>query len=95
MATSAWTPVPEIDYEALAKKYGAVSSQPAQIDYEALAKQYGAISSEPPPPGWTPVDEPAAQPEPDYPPVTGFEAYGPTLQTAAGRENQRRVALKT
>jgi hypothetical protein len=33
------------DYDALAKKYGAVSSRP---DYDALAKQHGAISSTPP-----------------------------------------------
>lgn len=32
-----------IDYEALAKQYGAVSSQ--SVDYDALAKQHGAISS--------------------------------------------------
>jgi hypothetical protein len=33
-----------IDYNALAKKYGAVSSD---IDYDALAKKYGATSSPP------------------------------------------------
>jgi hypothetical protein len=38
-----------IDYTALAKKYGAVSSQPAGgVDYNALAKKYGAVSSQPP-----------------------------------------------
>lgn len=39
-----------IDYEALAKQAGAISSQPAQsgdVDYAALAKQAGAINSEP------------------------------------------------
>jgi len=39
-----------IDYDALAKQNGAVSSTPAQpagqIDYDALAKQHGAVSSE-------------------------------------------------
>lgn len=43
-----------IDYDALAKQNGAISSQPAQpagqIDYEALAKQNGATSSTPAPP---------------------------------------------
>lgn len=38
-----------VDYDALAKQYGAVSSQPGPqgggIDYDALAKQHGAISS--------------------------------------------------
>lgn len=44
-----------IDYDALAKQAGAISSQPAQtsgggdVDYDALAKQAGAISSEPAP----------------------------------------------
>ncbi len=34
-----------IDYEALARRSGAISSKPAPIDYEALAKQEGASSS--------------------------------------------------
>jgi len=38
---------PTIDYDALAKKAGAISSQPAAVDYSALAKQAGAISSTP------------------------------------------------
>ncbi len=41
-----------IDYDALAKQAGAISSQPAQPaqpDYDALAKQAGAISSTPAP----------------------------------------------
>ncbi len=40
-----------IDYEALAKQAGALSSEdPAdKVDYSALAKQAGATSSEPPP----------------------------------------------
>lgn len=38
---------PVIDYDALAKQAGAVSSQPAAIDYDALAKQAGAVSSTP------------------------------------------------
>lgn len=39
-----------IDYTALAKQAGAVSSQPAgAVDYEALAKQAGAVSSVPAP----------------------------------------------
>jgi GNAT superfamily N-acetyltransferase len=50
---------PAIDYDALAKQYGAISSTPAAtptaqtpaapaaIDYDALAKQYGAIGSTP------------------------------------------------
>jgi hypothetical protein len=49
-----------IDYDALAKSYGAVSSTPqappqtqgapqgtSEIDYDSLAKQYGAVSSQP------------------------------------------------
>jgi hypothetical protein len=39
---------PTIDYDALAKKHGAVSSTPAgssPVDYDALAKKHGAISS--------------------------------------------------
>lgn len=37
----------QIDYEALAKQAGAISSQSAGgVDYEALAKQAGAISSQ-------------------------------------------------
>lgn len=43
----------DIDYEALARQHGAISSMPApvamgkngEIDYEALAKKHGAISS--------------------------------------------------
>src|ERR1035438_1772700 len=45
-----------IDYTALAKQAGAVSSQPAPggVDYAALAKQAGAINSTPAPPRtWT------------------------------------------
>src|SRR3569833_2713513 len=34
-----------IDYEALAKQAGAISSSPAMVDYAALAKRAGAISS--------------------------------------------------
>jgi hypothetical protein len=37
----------QVDYDALAKQYGAVSSQPATVDYDALAKQYGAVESKP------------------------------------------------
>lgn len=41
----------QIDYDALAKQYGATSSQPAasggNVDYDALAKQFGATSSQP------------------------------------------------
>ena len=42
---------PTVDYAALAKQAGAISSQPAPggIDYAALAKQAGAVSSTPPP----------------------------------------------
>ena len=46
----------DIDYEALARQHGAISSMPAvasgkngEIDYEALAKQHGAIGSTPAP----------------------------------------------
>lgn len=39
-----------IDYAALAKQAGAVSSAPPQVDYSALAKQAGAVSSTPAPP---------------------------------------------
>jgi hypothetical protein len=34
-----------IDYDAVAKQYGAIASTP--IDYSAVAKQYGAVSSSP------------------------------------------------
>src|SRR5689334_3079686 len=37
----------QLDYEAPAKQYGAVSSSPAGVDYAALAKANGAISSTP------------------------------------------------
>lgn len=53
-----------IDYEALAKQNGAISSMPApkaggKIDYAALAKQHGAISSQaaPAPPAPIPILE--------------------------------------
>ncbi len=36
-----------IDYDALAKQAGAVSSEPQTVDYDALAKQAGAVSSVP------------------------------------------------
>src|SRR5690349_17604787 len=41
---------PPIDYDALAKKAGAISNNgpSANVDYAALAKQSGAISSTPP-----------------------------------------------
>lgn len=35
-----------IDYEALAKQHGAVSSEKPVIDYAAIAKQHGAVSSD-------------------------------------------------
>ena len=39
---------PSLDYDALAKQNGAISSQPSvQVDYDALAKQAGATSSKP------------------------------------------------
>lgn len=43
--------MPQVDYNALAKQAGAVSSAPppATVDYDALAKQAGAVSSTPPP----------------------------------------------
>src|SRR5690242_11649720 len=41
----------QIDYAALAKKAGAISSQPARggVDYAALARQVGAVNSQAPP----------------------------------------------
>lgn len=53
-----------MDYNALAKQYGAVSSQPAsakggKIDYSALAKQYGAVDSKPSPKLITPSQTPS------------------------------------
>ena len=50
-----------IEYDALARQYGALSSspaaappaQPTQIDYDALARQHGAISSTPAQPAVT------------------------------------------
>jgi hypothetical protein len=48
----------QVDYDALAKKYGATSSQPAGVDYAALAKQYGATSSaDPEPTFWQKVKQ--------------------------------------
>src|SRR5580704_13492919 len=36
-----------IDYDALAKQYGATSSQASsQVDYDALAKQHGALDNQ-------------------------------------------------
>src|SRR5258708_2979048 len=56
----------KIDYEALAKQFGSIGSEPTQpvltasnvspaatpppIDYEALAKRFGSVGSEPTPP---------------------------------------------
>lgn len=37
--------MPDIDYDALAKQHGAISSG---VDYDALAKQHGAVSAEAP-----------------------------------------------
>lgn len=37
-----------IDYAAIAKKYGAVSSSQPGVDYGAIAKQFGAIDSQAP-----------------------------------------------
>jgi hypothetical protein len=64
----------KIDYEALAKQYGSIGSEPTQpvltasnvspaatpapIDYEALAKKYGSVGSEPTP---QPVAQGSAQ----------------------------------
>lgn len=45
-----------IDYSALAKQAGAISSAPPQVDYSALAKQAGAVSS-------TPASGPAPKPD--------------------------------
>jgi hypothetical protein len=36
---------PAIDYDALARQYGATSAPSATVDYDALAKKHGAISS--------------------------------------------------
>jgi hypothetical protein len=52
MTTAAVTPnnpqtAPQVDYDALAKQAGAVSSTPSTPDYDALAKQAGAVSSTP------------------------------------------------
>jgi ddrB-like ParB superfamily domain len=44
-----------IDYSALAKKAGAIASQPAAVDYTALAKQAGAIESKAPAPAAPPA----------------------------------------
>jgi hypothetical protein len=63
------SPGAQVDYEALAKQAGAISSQPAAqsgVDYEALAKQAGAIDSQPP------ASTQAAQPTPN-PYVQGAE----------------------
>jgi hypothetical protein len=48
---------PQVDYDALAKQYGATSSQSPTVDYDALAKQYGATSS-------TAIHQISAQPKP-------------------------------
>ena len=59
----------DIDYEALARQHGAISSMPAaapgkngEIDYEALAKQHGAIGSTPAPQAAPPSEHPAGAP---------------------------------
>lgn len=55
----------QIDYEALAKQSGAISSKPATVDYAALAKQAGATDSQPPPDQRTQFErerDPAKQP---------------------------------
>jgi hypothetical protein len=64
-----------VDYDALAKQAGAVSSQPATVDYDALAKQSGAISSE------APEQQQAAQPEPQNDYLTKAEDF---IHGAAG-----------
>jgi hypothetical protein len=59
-----------IDYDALAKQSGAISSSPAQVDYDALAKQSGAISSTPPP---RPTADPNAATISAAPPMTWWQ----------------------
>lgn len=71
-----------IDYDALAKQNGALSSQPAaashQIDYAALAKQNGATSSTPA------SQQPAAAPAKPTNPPTGHA----TQQLTPAEEQQ-------
>src|SRR5438309_1060128 len=35
----------QVDYDALAKQYGATSAPSAGVDYDALARQHGAVTS--------------------------------------------------
>ena len=65
-----------IDYAALAKQAGAISSQPppqaaGNVDYAALAKQAGAIDSQPAPPAQSQTQE---QPKIPAQPETGVWA---------------------
>ena len=62
---------PQIDYDALAKQAGAISSATPAIDYDALAKQHGATSSQVPAPKSRQL----------------FGDYGPTMPTKEGVAN--------
>lgn len=66
----------QIDYDALAKQAGAISSLPSgSVDYDALARQAGAISSQP---GGQRPSAPSAQPQQTPQAPVG----GPALQSA-------------
>jgi hypothetical protein len=73
----------QVDYDALAKQAGAISSTPASagnVDYDALAKQYGAVSS-----------VPAAPSNPVAGVLSGIG--GGVFQTAEGVKNLANKAL--
>jgi hypothetical protein len=83
-AANETAPAP-IDYDALAKKYGSVGSEPvlvasnpspatpAPIDYDALAKKHGSIGSEPAP-------QPAKQAQPNLGRFQGVADVGKSLE---------------
>jgi len=57
-----------VDYDALAKQYGGVSSPAAgKVDYDALAKQFGATQTETPPSVPLPAEAAPRLPRPGIP----------------------------
>lgn len=78
-----------IDYEALAKQHGAVSSTPPAIDYNAIAKQHGAVSSTPPAGPVPAAQKTVSVPMTNYPidPKTGQRTQQPQAVTPQGLDN--------
>lgn len=98
-----------IDYEALAKQAGAISSAAPQasgdIDYEALAKQAGAVSSEPATaPQARPVDTSLRSPDRAVPvtaadlqpkPTAAEKPYNPPMPAWYADEEAHQMELAT